>query len=398
MKYFLAFVFSAQITVGLAQDFKPGFIIDLEGNKIEGFVRSNNLASNGKVCYFKDSAENVKKYSPVSIKGFGLTDGYYYVSREIKYPIEKTVFLEYLVDGIYDLFYFTDGNEDYYYIDSDKELVYLNNKELERTSESGQPLKGKSEQYKGALKYLFQDAPNLFQEIETTGYTHNNLVKLTTKYHKFTCDDYDCTSYFTKTKPRIELMPFIGFALNSISIDTHNFTDIYYANSISFGSLLTLAPAKYHYNLIFGTGLLGYQYSFADEVPRQSNTPFDWIDAKGTSLRIPLFIEYNFAWRKFHPFFTGGIEIPLDRISVNVTHEIGEFKSIGDDSAAGERAAIPKIGIGLKYDLTKTGKLVLGLNTDIGKSKINEGIADFTIHKYSTNIWLGYSLHINANR
>src|SRR5690606_19029721 len=67
-----------------------------------------------------------------------------------------------------------------------------------------------SNQYIGLLSYLFQDSPELSNQIKSTDFGFKPLIKITKDYHNNVCDEYSCIDYTKSTKTKIHLEPFIG--------------------------------------------------------------------------------------------------------------------------------------------------------------------------------------------
>jgi len=71
--------------------------------------------------------------------------------------VSTRLFLEFLVDGIVDLYFLKDGDGDQYFIEKDDLLVELSNDEVEFFNKYGTLHKSNSNQYRGVLTYLFQE-------------------------------------------------------------------------------------------------------------------------------------------------------------------------------------------------------------------------------------------------
>ena len=102
-------------------NYKPGFIITLEGDSILGEIENRGSIKNSVICTFKqEESEKWIDYGPSEISAYGFKNGKFYVSRDIELNGDTlNVFLEYLIDGIVDAYFYRDENEDYYFVEKE---------------------------------------------------------------------------------------------------------------------------------------------------------------------------------------------------------------------------------------------------------------------------------------
>ncbi|MBN1186055.1 MAG: hypothetical protein JXB49_27485 [Bacteroidales bacterium] len=217
-------------------DFREGFVIKNNNDTLFGYIDYNaNCFEN---CKFKSSVDSKAiNYSASEIKEFRFKNSKYFVSKDIevetKYNVNLritnphqegvkndpytyveefdkasdngtmndslvkiTVFLDFLLKGAFDLYYYKDFNSiSHYFIDNKTgKLVMLTSEDVDIYSSSGLALyyTKKNQTYKGQLKYLMQDYPQIYNEIQNTSFHHKDMVKLTKSYHNMTCDDNSC--------------------------------------------------------------------------------------------------------------------------------------------------------------------------------------------------------------
>ena len=115
----------------LGQKWLPGYIITNEFDTINGYINLQSNYNNSRFCEFRQGENSEQKsYNPDEIRGYRIENIKFYVARKIKINgEEKTVFLEYLVNGIVDLYYLTEIATDYYFIEKDGVLNQLSNEE-----------------------------------------------------------------------------------------------------------------------------------------------------------------------------------------------------------------------------------------------------------------------------
>jgi hypothetical protein len=167
------------------QSFKKGYIITNSGDTVTGLINLKSDYSNGKECEFKETMEGYPvKYSPRQIKGYRIENDKFYVSREIDLnDVNEKVFLEFLLDGVVDLFFMKDFSNGYYFIEKDGVLYPMSNDAIEEVKDNDKKYVRNSNQYLGVLTYVFQDANDLASEIPATEFRPASLIKITEKYH-----------------------------------------------------------------------------------------------------------------------------------------------------------------------------------------------------------------------
>src|SRR5882672_2033434 len=97
-----------------SQDFRKGFIITPQNDTVRGYISYREGLRAHKVCNFKASLkQDVVKYEPTQLKGYGFENNAYFASRlaEVRDSVYEQAFLEVLVKGKatlykYDYFYF----------------------------------------------------------------------------------------------------------------------------------------------------------------------------------------------------------------------------------------------------------------------------------------------------
>ncbi|MCB0667852.1 MAG: hypothetical protein KDC80_18620 [Saprospiraceae bacterium] len=178
------------------QDFRPGFIITLTGDTIKGHIDYRPPISNASVCHFRrENSNEVSKFNPEEIKAYRYNDSKFYISKELTIGgITSRHFLEYLVDGIVELYYLASKFKDAYYIE--KEGIFYEVKNEDRTFRKDNKIyKSVKKEYVGTLKYLMRETPDLFDKIDKSDFNHKDFVALSQEYHESICPDYDCITY-----------------------------------------------------------------------------------------------------------------------------------------------------------------------------------------------------------
>jgi hypothetical protein len=208
-------------------DFRPGYIITNNNDTIKGLIDYRGDSRNSQICVYKENESTAsKEYLPGQIKAYRFLESKYYVSKNILADgLKKDLFLEFLVNGIADLYYYRGPNDDiHYFIEKrDGQLFELKNTEVQIKKNDVEYLQEKKE-YIGLLKYALADCPQLFGTIENSTLGTKSLVNITKKYHNYVCDGEKCIIY-EKKYPSIKLRIAPFLAMNSTSFDFINSKD-----------------------------------------------------------------------------------------------------------------------------------------------------------------------------
>ena len=192
-KYVYIILFLAISKVIFAQEnYVKGYIIKNNNDSIPGLIDFRMDEQNGQSCRFKLSeSEPGQIFYPNDILRYKfINEGKYYVSREITIDsVSRRVFLEYLVDGVMDLYFYRPPQTPfgYYFFEDDRgNMTGIRKKPDEIIG----PAVRSDKQYIGTLTYLFRDYPTVRKNL-TNGstpmtYERRSMIKVTkdtiTKY------------------------------------------------------------------------------------------------------------------------------------------------------------------------------------------------------------------------
>ncbi|MFO7756640.1 MAG: hypothetical protein R6V34_11725 [Bacteroidales bacterium] len=212
----------AIISANAQADFRPGYIITNEFDTIHGYINNRGEIKNSVVCSFKtDEDSDAEDYEPGQIFGYRFENGKYYITKEA--PVngdEQTLFLEYLVDGIADLYYFRDVDGVHYYIQKeDIRMIELTNKVKTYLINGEQEISRQSKRYIGALRAALADCKEIQPQINDVKFTHKALAGITEQYHDYVCiDGQECVIYMKEIKPvKIEIGPYFNWNINNLN-------------------------------------------------------------------------------------------------------------------------------------------------------------------------------------
>jgi len=201
---------------------KEGYLIDNDSDTLQGWIDMRKSLKNVEFVWFSTSSDG--NFTPVeasTLQGYTLLDGLHMISRQVSINgVTRVRFIEYLVDGIVDLYLVNEDGQYYYLIEIEgKEPLLLDdtNKSLERDDET---YIVKSHQYIGALKAAMADCPDLFPQIETMTLSSVNLVKLSHDYHDRMCSPgAPCLVYQRESVSRMSVVsPDAGLVFGAIKM------------------------------------------------------------------------------------------------------------------------------------------------------------------------------------
>ena len=178
-------------------NYRRGYIITNENDTIAGWIDYRTNVQNMSVCKFKtDESEETISYLPGEIFGYRLDEvGKFYVSKDITINGEsRTVFLEYLVQGIMNLYHYIDysfyeQNMAYYFFEDEtgKMTPVTKNPDKYVQKEDGRTGIQEDYRYRGAIKYLFKDQNTILKEADNLGFNHQSMIKVAKEYHYQVC-------------------------------------------------------------------------------------------------------------------------------------------------------------------------------------------------------------------
>ncbi len=291
-------------------DFRPGYVITNTNDTLRGLIDYRGAVRNSKRCDFKESQESaVKEYLPGDIKAYRYIDSKFYVSK--KTGEDNWLFLEFVLNGIADLYYYFDGENTHYYIEkTDGKMFELTNEE-EHFTQNGRQYVRESKSYLGYLRYAFSDCPQIMPMLGGTAFDMKSLTNITKKYHDYMCDGEKCIIYEKKsTGMKFSLLPFVSMNSSSLSFDgiekylavygIVNFNSAVYP-SIGLKIKATLPRASEKLTLQF-SGEYGKSYFYGSgDGTGPNSTYFEEVQVHLSSLKGKAGIKYTYPKGKVRP-------------------------------------------------------------------------------------------------
>jgi hypothetical protein len=396
----LVFIIFFGILDAISQsDFRCGYIIKNNQDTIHGLIDYKGNNANAKKCLFKSDESSVPiEYTPDQLKAYRFCDSKYYISRMVTIDgSEKLLFLEYLINGIVDVFYLKDNWGSHYFIEKDDGILYqLKNEEKEIVVDDAHYFR-ESKEYVGVLKYMFVNSPSISKKIENVNLNHKSLINIAKDYHKEVCDNEECIIYEKKIPNTIKSFGFLmGLGFTSFKI-TRNSVDSMFLGD--YKSKFILYPTVGFY---YRTGLpmvnehLSFQYEGT----------FSYKKSELSSLYIePLYnLHYTnrIEWSQFDFCNAGILKYEYNKGKIRPVLQLGGYfdyslvsKYIRDldvDYSWGKNYYSKKYEEKLNYNIA------FGLSFGFGLiSKINNNRDIFVDLRYQRGYDIGSLLYSNTN-
>lgn len=290
-------------------NFKNGFIITNNSDTIFGLVKNNGKKKNSLRCNFKkDSEAEIISYNPGDIKAYRFIDGKYYVSRSLNSSNAEKVFLEFLFEGITDLYFYSDKTGEHYLVEKNNEgLEELKNETLIRTSDNDQlqvKYEKESNEYMGVLKNYFLDGPLTLKKVEGISLSQNSLINIAQDYHNEVCPDMLCTNYRkNNVKPEYNFGIITGLSVSDIRIYNTTYTDFLKIDSFSvslcpsIGIFVNIHDASISERLSLHLETTVNRYKFSTE-----ETTLNII-----GIKMPVVFKYTFDSKYIQPSLLLGL-------------------------------------------------------------------------------------------
>jgi hypothetical protein len=218
--------------------FQPGYCITWENDTLRGLINNKGETGNFRSCTFKkDEFAEATRFSAEEIQAYRLIDDKYYLSKKIKTQKgEEQVFVEFLVDGISNLYFFRDPDNYLYLIeDEDGNLQELFNETETIYVEGKGEITRNTYRHIRMLKLAFSDCMEIQPQVENAELTHKSLIKLTKNYHDYVCDDQECVVYEKSVPPmKFQFAPMVGFTTSKLDFDQGFYSGFAYDQDLNF--------------------------------------------------------------------------------------------------------------------------------------------------------------------
>ena len=204
------------------ENYVKGYVILNNNDSISGLINFRMDEHNGQFCQFKLSKTDAEQtFYPNDILKYRFIDeGKYYVSHKVMIDsIPRQVFLEYLVNGVMNLYFYKDNKtfQDYYFFEDEfGQMTSVNEKK----------------QYIGTLNYLFRDYPTINKKFSKNSspmpFKRKNMIGIAEEYHTQMCSPgQECIIFSNDYKKQyldFKLAVYAGYQTTVYSIDRFSIT------------------------------------------------------------------------------------------------------------------------------------------------------------------------------
>lgn len=317
---------------------REGYILKADKDTVFGLIDFRSDEENMRSVKFKPAGENtLKQFFPGDILGYRLIEeGKYYVSKEIaiRNDSAQLVFVEFLVQGLKNLYYYSEkGNSKYLIEDNSGKLFVISKKpDLMKDGHVFEDNK-----YKGLLKYVFKEFESIQQKAEKAKFIRKDMINLTKEYHNNVCQDgSDCIVFendYSKKFVNLNFSVYTSLLYHQLMVYTmyqNRDKDLYAYSTVpeigvqlsvfsprvstSFGLYADLSFCKLHAtndNFVLNTGL---------------TNPYNVYEYSAYRANAILGIKYLFNSRKLRPsieigFIGGYMFDPENRLRIYKTDQ-----------------------------------------------------------------------------
>lgn len=236
------YIIIPMVSVLSQSNYKEGYIITIEKDTVHGLIDFRTDHTNSLICKFKlNVGASEKNYQSGEIAGYRfVNEGKYYVSRTVVIDsLRRTVFLEFLVQGLLNLYYFPEGNGYYFFEDKDGSLKAITKKPDEIIDNSKLKV---DDRYKGILSYISRDCLPLAFKTSKVDFNKESMIVFTKDYHEQMCDSGEkCIIFendYKKKFTKFDFSAFSGLEFNDIKFNDINYFDINLSKMLSFSPIV----------------------------------------------------------------------------------------------------------------------------------------------------------------
>ncbi len=343
------------ITSSSQENFIAGYIINLKGDTINGYIDYRNWNINPhKISFVEKIGNKPKVYNPLDIIEFIVLDENYVsgiveteissvdISRLLLDPSlhlkKDTTFLQTLFKGNKHLYYYNNADSrENFYIKNDEHfelLVYKKyskrfQEEYQGTSfeKMGKTVIMENLKYIGQLKIYFNDCLNLTPKIQNTKYNKLSLEKLFSDY-------YDCSNSKPIFQKKVEKITFdigilAGASISSLEFSGENYNYLINANfkgsaNFSAGLFFEAILPRHQYKWSVNNELLFTSYSFKsyyEDYTSENQYTLSTTEINFSYLKLNNLVRYKYPVNNFNAFINIGISNGL------IIHETNRLKA-----------------------------------------------------------------------
>jgi len=361
----IALMLNALLLSAESQNFKPGYVITLKQDTLRGEINFKTDEVNAKECYFRTNKDSkVQIFLPGTVNGYRFSDnGKYYVSHKITIDSkESTVFLEYLIHGLMNVYYYKSNGQSYYFFEKENGKMQMVTKGDDQVVENKVIA---DKQYDGELRYIFQN--NLPEEYgqKQIGYNQKTMINIAKKYHQSLCTTGEECIVYENKNPDAKVIELSFAAYAGVNHAEYTMKELGEYKVSAYSPLIGLnAIAIYpRFSKSFGLSL-GVSFAGMD-VPETDFGDGIFIKFKTFIATPSLGIKYSYPKYRLCPVVEAGVDYTLLFGSkVNMKHDVAGTKYWSIDYKLRKSILGAYAGIGLDYRITNSNYIIFRLSKD----------------------------------
>jgi hypothetical protein len=325
----LALVFTGILffqTIHSQEKYLPGYVINLKGDTIHGFIDYRNWKINPDKIDFKDRTENKEiSYQPSDITEFKVNDEIY-VSAAVNIETSprntedlnydkalnlqaKTTFLQTIYKGKKSLYYYFVQGKEYFYIRQDTSYELLVYKRYLLAQGDTTVIK-ENKGYWGQLNKYLQECPGIEDKLIKTAYKLPDMNNLFKFYYEGTKSEIS----FKKTAEgvKVETGLLAGASLTSLTFSgTSYLTQTDFNNSVNFSAALycelILARNQRKWSINNELILSTYNVSGTYKQGVEENYTLTTTELGYTYLKLNNLVRFKYPVGRSYIFLNGGV-------------------------------------------------------------------------------------------
>ena len=331
------------VSIQAQSNYEQGYVITNNQDTILGLIDYRTDFMNGKICKFKtDSLSKEQIYYPDDIIGFRYNNsGKFYITKTINIDnIPRTVFLEYLVKGIMNLYFYRDADFNmlgYYIFEDENGTLYNIFKQADKylTKESGAEILKKDAQYRTDLNFVFGDIEQIASKLPNANFDHKTMISFTKNYHKLKCrTGEDCIEFETKIAKKNVICKFSfygGYEWFSYSYINYenNFVEKKVADAFIIGGRVEFISPRWNKSI---GALLDFSYS--------KNTCVEFKTYSVSKFEIDFGGKYTYHKGGLRPTAEAGMSLLIEKHPYNFSYALCLFLGFGIDLDTGNNKFI----------------------------------------------------------
>lgn len=356
---------------GYIRDFRAGYIIELNGDSVTGWIDYQNDRLLAKICSFKKNRTGVViDYDPSEIKAYGFQNDKRFESSDLPESGSKSVFAQILIHGKMSLYKY----HDVFYLYVDHFIKLPPNEYVEVHNDDGRFMQTKYPSVE-ILNMLMVNCPLPLIRFK---YSERDISYMVQHYNS--CKGTHGTEY-KNTKPwnKISLEVLAGIDISSLKIDGLKSSTFQKDYSPVVGIGIEVSSPRTFDRLFFSIQGLYSQKVYLGFLERSLGSSVQRLDFKinYTAIRFPFGLRYNFQDDFSTPYLRLGIAPYISTKSTIQTISETENNSVVttdyyDGVIAGKRQLGVWFGAGYTYTFYSKFKVFAEVRFERGNGFIGE--------------------------